>query len=525
MCSDDLHAVVDCGGGLVEMCDGAEACDPASNSCAPACEVMEDQEAPVGCAYVPSRLDSYPGASASCFAAVITNTWVAPAHVSISHGGADLAEEGFVYIPTGTGPGITYTPYDPAVGIAPGGVAVAFLEAPGGHVCPASAALDGTPPRYGTGVVDAFQLETDLPVTVHQITPYGGGAAALTAATLLLPTSVWATSNMLVDHGAGTLGQPISQVIAAEDDTTVTVFPTTAVVAGGGIPATAAGDPLEVVLQAGERLQLVQNTSLTGSIVESDKRVGVLGGATIAQIPNGTSYGDHIQQMIPPVRALGHEHAAVMHRPRVSEPSYWMVVGVVDGTVLTYDHDVGGPTEVGRGEQISFLSADAFLVESQDEDHPFLLFNEMTGSGFASPGLAEHGDPDWVLSVPPAQYRRNYVFFTDPTIPTTSLTVIRRAMGGEFFDVELDCAGALGDWTFLGDDLQWTYFDLSDGDFEGNGACALGAHEIHSEADFGLWVWGWGHPATSSFTSNVSYGYPGGMGLSAINDIVLEPEG
>ena len=95
----------------------------------------------------------------------------------------------------------------------------------------------------------------------------------------------------------------------------------------------------------------------------------------------------------------------------------------------------------------------------------------------------------------------------------------------QFHDVDLDCAGTLGDWEPLDADFEWTRVDLITGDFEGVGGCSTGRHTIHSEAPFGLWVWGWGTPLTSIFTQNVSYGYPAGMNVQPINDVVIDPAG
>jgi hypothetical protein len=46
---------------------------------------------------------------------------------------------------------------------------------------------------------------------------------------------------------------------------------------------------------------------------------------------------------------------------------------------------------------------------------------------------------------------------------------------------------------------------------------------MKSVTPFGLWVWGWGTPLTSTFSANVSYGYPAGMGVSRLNTVVVAP--
>ena len=59
------------------------------------------------------------------------------------------------------------------------------------------------------------------------------------------------------------------------------------------------------------------------------------------------------------------------------------------------------------------------------------------------------------------------------------------------------------------------------GNFTAVGQCNNGRHEIKSDAPFGLWVWGWGTPVTTTFTQNVSYGYPGGMNVAPINTVIF----
>jgi hypothetical protein len=221
------------------------------------------------------------------------------------------------------------------------------------------------------------------------------------------------------------------------------------------------------------------------------------------------------------VHALGNKYVGVGYRPRVAaETTYWYrLIGAVDGTALTYSSSVGGPASLNKGQSVTFQTGTPFTVESQDVDHPFMLFTYMSSSGAVSDG---YGDPDFVLDVPPQQYLASYVFFADPTYPETNLVVVRSPdMGGNFHEVVLDCVGALTGWQTVGN-YQWTRADLMTGDFHGVGNCSTGRHEIHSDAAFGLQVWGWGTPATSTFTENVSYGYPGGMNVAPINTVVIQ---
>ena len=252
------------------------------------------------------------------------------------------------------------------------------------------------------------------------------------------------------------------------------------------------------------------------------KRVArFMAGQTCMNMPSTAFYCDHGEQMIPPTRALGHRYVGVMYRPRVaSETStFWRVVGAVDGTELTWSTDVAGPSTLSKGQSVMFETGTPFVVSSQDKDHPFMLFTYMTGSQYVSDG---YGDPDFVLSVPPEQYLKQYVFFTDPTYPETNLVLVRaRAADQAFKDVTLDCHGTVPGWQPVGTDHEYARVDLVTGNFMPVGTCATGRHEISSSAPFGLWVWGWGTPLTTTFTKNVSYGYPGGMNVAPINNALI----
>ncbi len=520
-CSPDLHQVLDCEGNVVAECTGSEGCNPLTLTCANACQNATDTKQSVGCEYYAIDMEQF--TPDSCFAAYVANTWNAPVKINVEFGGQVLDPSTFARIPQGQGPSLTYQPYDAVNGLPPGQVAILFLSGASFSSVPCPAGV--TPARdpsvgvSGTGIGGGFRITTDVPVVSYQMNPYGGGSAAVTAASLLLPTSAWDTNYVTVNVSPQDIASPSMNIVAYQDATQVTLLPTQAVQGGGGIPGGAANTPLSFTLNKGQQAQITQAAELTGSVLQSDKPVGFFAGQPCMRWPTGVAYCDHGEQMIPPVRALGNEYVAVMHRPRMSEPAYWRIVGAVDGTQLSYSTDVGGPATIDRGQQVVFPTSTPFVVSSQDEEHPFMLFTYMTGSNAVADG---YGDPDMVISVPVAQYMSSYVFFADPSYPETNLVLVRAKLDGTFRDVNLDCLGVVGGWQPVGD-FEWTRVDLMTGNFQPVGGCSTGRHEITSEGPIGLWVWGWGTPLTSQFTANVSYGYPAGMNVIPINNVIIPP--
>jgi IgGFc binding protein len=328
------------------------------------------------------------------------------------------------------------------------------------------------------------------------------------------------------------MDNPSMNIVAMQDGTQVTLLPSVAIVGNPAnsppLPAGPANMPYTFTLTKGQQAQFSQQADLTGTVIQSNNPIGVFAGNACMDVPvtPQTNFCDHGEQMLPPVKALGNEYAAVMFRPRVTgDKAIWHMVGTINGTNLTYSTAVGGPASLSAGQVVDFTTDQPFVVKSQDTMHPFMLFTYMTGSQWS--GLSDmsgYGDPDFVLSVPPQQYLNEYVFFTDPTYPETNLVMVRAKdpVSMAFQDVTLDCAGVLTGWQPVGD-YEWTRIDLSRHDFVGQNGCNNGPHKISSNAPFGLWVWGWGSPETTTMTKYVSYGYPGGMNVAPINGVVIPP--
>jgi hypothetical protein len=528
-CSDDFRAVVGCDDEILKLCSLSEMC--AEGACVPACEAADTIRSSVGCEYFPVAMDGYMNADNGCFAVFVANTWPTAAHLSVDYRGAVLAPEQFGYLPKGSGTKLTYESYDPAKGIPPGEVAILFLSGPGSNPggaveCPEAPAItNGSAQVKGTGKGHAFHIVSSVPVVAYQILPYGGGNAAVTGASLLLPTGAWDTNYVAVNAfrraNIGTL--PSLNLVAMRDGTEVRMVPRVAVASGTGVANTKANELLTIQLNRGEQVQITQSDELTGSPIESNHPIALMAGHECMQVPIDKGFCDHAEQQIPPVRALGSEYVAAGFRQRsnISEAAGYRIIGAVDGTELTFDPPSVHPAKTLQfGDVLEFASAQAFVVRSQDASHPFLVAAYMSGSETVKEG---YGDPDFVRLVPPRQYLQRYVFFTDPTYPETNLVVVREKGPEGFVDVELACRGKLDGWQAVGSGgrFEFTRVDLVRHDFEPQGGCDNGRHEMKSDLPFGLTVWGWGTTETVSFTRNVSYGYPAGESVVQLNDIYV----
>lgn len=510
---------------------------PAGMTCAEAAR----QKGNAGCRFYAVQQDSNyeTDSRAACFAMFVVNPGSEAVKLTLERAKAPIALAPLARIPRGTGPALTYGPFEDAKGLPPGEIAILFLAGdPASKVspCPAGVKPAVPGPAYvkHPGIGQAFVLTADRPVVAYQIWPYGGGPSAITAATLLLPEESWGANHVGVNPG---FNSPVAllDVVAKEDGTEVTLRPKIDVQALGPVPAIKAGASGTFRLNAGEFVEVLQPpvtapADLSGSLLTANKPVGLFGGTTCLGVPADKAACDSVQQQIPPVSALGSEYAAVRYRSRstIEESVPWRFVGAADGTVLSYDGaPAGAPTALARGQVVDVWTDRPFLVRSQDAQHPFSLHGYMTGGE----SFDHAGDPDFVNVVPTSQYLSSYVFFADPTYPETNLVVVRkRGSDGAFADVRLDCAEApLSGWTALGN-LEYTRADLSTGNWKPViPGCGNGRNRISSTAPFAVTVWGWGSKATGgkdkgdpAYSEWVSYAYPAGAGLAVVNSVVIE---
>ncbi|MBX3209537.1 MAG: IgGFc-binding protein [Labilithrix sp.] len=525
-CSRDLRAVVDgCDESLVvAVCPPDQGC--AAGVCVPACSAAVSSAATMGCefaALAPSRYDESRG---SCFGALLTNTWGAPARIEAEYAGSAIDLAVSARVVRTSGDGVTYEPFTGE--IQPGEIAVLFLnhmpERPVGPSptgvgwvpCPA----DVTPAVVvdasikGTARGQSFRIKTSAPVSAYSIYQLGkpGGHAA--TATLLLPVPAWKTGYIVTDAWEGDVGFPATQIVAAEDDTEVTILSSADILPGPDVEGAAKGAPKSYRMKRGEVLQFAQREQLDGSRIEATKSVAVLGGHECMNIPTGKRWCDQAQLQLFPVQSWGREYAAAPYLSRRDrgepEPYLYRIVAAVDGTVLTYDprRPPDAPTALDAAASRTFMTNEPFVVSAQDSEHPITVYAYMTGVEFGKAKM-DDGDPEFTYVIPTDQFLDRYVFYVAPSYRNSHLVVVRaRSEGKDFEPVTLDCAGPLVGWEPLGTGGKYELVRVRLGD---GGACGPGRHEMTSPGPFSVTVWG------TDVAS--SYAYPGGAALRPLNAV------
>jgi hypothetical protein len=492
--------------------------------------------------------------SGSCFVTVLVNPGSTPVTIGVEHDGVTLDAAAMARIPKASGDNITYEPL-PSDGLPAGQMALLFLAQDATNIyiqgpCPEGvvAGLKRDPAIADTGKAQAFIIKTQAPVTAYNIFSYPSiQSLGIASATLLLPSAVWGTNYIAADPyqvdvqdpGGKRFDQacqPFLQLMAREDDTQVSILPNGILPAGVGVVGAAPGESRTYKLDRGEVIQFMQpfgalieqRARWGGSPIRSDKPISVFSGG-----PGGTSYTRETlntelgacpasQQQLIPVSAAGSEYVAVRHRdrdPKIPELAPWTMIGAVDGTRLEYDPapPAGAPETINNGQEVIFNSAEAFSVRSADAEHPFYLYSHMPG-GWVMNDKSELklGQPEFVNVLSPAQWLTSYVFLTDPKFPNTHFIFSRKkAEDGTFKDVTLGCLGTVPNFQPVGKSLNFEYARVDvvqDGKPVGN--CSNGPHNAKSEAPFSITVWGWG--------PYISYAYPAGGAMKAINSVVVD---
>ena len=314
-----------------------------------------------------------------------------------------------------------------------------------------------------------------------------------TDAFLGLPTDALGTTYRVISYDAAFGAGPEAAVVAAANDTTVTITPTAALT--NGKPA---GEPFEVELDLGEAYQMVASADLTGTLITSDKPVAAFGAHTCANVPVSKPYCDHLVEQLTPVDAWGRRFVTMPLATRSGGDTF-RVLAAEDDTTVSINGDPVATLDAG-GFHEQLIGGPAAV----NADKPILVVQYSNGSTFDN----TVSDPFMVIVPPYEQFQEGYTVATPASgfaHNFLNLVVPSAADAAVSLDGELlaeDTFHPIGNSGLVGAQIE----------------VGLGDHRIEGPLPFGVIVYG--------FDADDSYGYSGGLAMgevATVTELSLSP--
>jgi len=405
------------------------------------------------------------------------------------------------------------------------------------------------PPTWGLDgtlkAKKAFRVTSTRPVIVYQFNPLSNKVEVFSNdASVLLPSPSLGNEYYVMTYGQyeNTFRGYFTVIGISTLPTQVTFTPSTKTLAGGGIPALNKGESHTVLdLGQGEVLHVESNQSggdLSGTHIVSNAPVAVFGGHEATNMLN-LCCADHLEQQMMPVNTWGTHYLVSKTWERWKEQDHIRILAAQDGTNVTLNPAVSMVPELKAGQYHTFQSSvsleitankpvmvaqylassyeilgtsKAMNCSGNDCPSPFTcdyfsgwcLGPECSNDSQCPSGTtcdqymgmgqcAPIGDPAMMLVVSEQQYMDSYVFLTPDAYVQDYLNVIAPMDAGK---VVLD-NNQINPGSFI--PIGASGFGVY------RTAVSDGVHSIWSDKEIGILVYG--------YDDDVSYGYPGGMGL------------
>jgi hypothetical protein len=231
---------------------------------------------------------------------------------------------------------------------------------------------------------------------------------------------------------------------------------------------------------------------LTGTEIEADGPIEVIGGHNCSYVPLDRVACDHLEETMFPTDTWGIEAVAVRPRAGSRQPHVVRVLSAADDNLVRFIPEVHEPATLRRAEMLEFETTEHVLVRGQK---PIAVAQYLVGQG----AQARVGDPSMSIAIPSEQYRPRYAFLSPATYDLNYVSIIAR----------------VGDSVILDGRVVTDFETIPDTSFQIASVPLLspGAHEVHNERGSGIGVQLYGY---GDYTS---YMLPGGLDLRVLGPV------
>ena len=388
----------------------------------------------------------------------------------------------------------------------------------------------------------AFRIQSDRVISVYQFNPLSNAGDFSTDASVLLPAAglgreYWVLSHAQIEEQFRGF---FAIVGISEAPTKVTVTPTAPTLAGSDIPALLPGEEATLTILQGEVVNIESDApgaDLTGTKVLGDGPLQVMSGHEAA-VTSDRCCADHLEQQLVPTSSWGTEYLMTRSVERWAEKDWYRILAHSAGTEVTVSPAVIEPSTftLGAGQFVEIHTAEHFRVTAtksvlvgQYLASSFeILPGTPSGTGscandsecppnFTCKGVAcqpppcgadgacppghlctgtqcvPAGDPALILGVPRSQWRKSYVFLAPENYAQDYVNIVMQKGTTATLDGVTLPVGVLED--VGASDYHVYRAQISDG-----------VHQVSASEPVSVIVYG--------YDKDVSYGYPGGLGLS-----------
>ena len=181
--------------------------------------------------------------------------------------------------------------------------------------------------------------------------PFGNVLMYSNDATILLPIGALAGEYYAMSWpGWSSLPGFVSVIAVEEGSTTVKVVYTGTSVGGSGVSVQNPGDTVSYTLNQYQVLTINSTnggsnsygSDLTGSFIQSDKKLAVFGGHVCTRVPADKTACDHMEHQIFPLQSWGKNFVVSRTKPRGNELDYFRILASENDTNVTWNGGLTG---------------------------------------------------------------------------------------------------------------------------------------------------------------------------------------